>query len=215
MRVLRRHSDEDEAAVSGNEAREADRTAETPRTTDTQPVTKARERPAFADRFRRTTTVPVTVPRRALRHTVTVPGEPATTEVRWSPAAILATAAGAALAVVGVVALIRAEVNSTWFQPVVQVLDANHTPLLGAVEVGAGVLLILLGLTSSRYLVAAAGIAGALAATAVAVEPEELSRELAIESWWAWSLAAAGVVLALAALWQPRIRRRETVIDVR
>ena len=32
----------------------------------------------------------------------------------------------------------------------------------------------------------------------------ELQRELAIEPWWAWTLAAAGAVLVLAALHAPR-----------
>jgi hypothetical protein len=47
----------------------------------------------------------------------------------------------------------------------------------------------------------------------VAIEPQELQRELAIERWWAWTLAAAGVVLALSALQAPR-EHRKAVVDV-
>jgi hypothetical protein len=53
----------------------------------------------------------------------------------------------------------------------------------------------------------------ALGATAIAIEPEELQRELAIERWWAWTLAAVGVVLALSAVQAP-LERRQTVVDV-
>jgi hypothetical protein len=53
----------------------------------------------------------------------------------------------------------------------------------------------------------------ALGATAMAIEPEELQRELAIERWWAWTLAAGGVALTLAALQAPR-ERRKTLVDV-
>jgi hypothetical protein len=53
----------------------------------------------------------------------------------------------------------------------------------------------------------------ALGATALAIEPEELQRELAIERWWAWALAGVGVAVTLAALQAPR-ERREAVVDV-
>jgi hypothetical protein len=226
MRVLKRHSDKDavtdsDDAVETEPPAPSDTSAST-RTTERQPVVADEVEPAQPgrfQRFRRTATVPLTVPRRAVRRTVTVPGrrvETTTAERAWSPAAILATIAGAGLAVVGIITLIRTGVNETWYRPVTEVLDANHTPFLGAIEVGVGVLLLLLGLSGSRFLVAAAGIAGALLATAAAVEPEELTRELAIERWWAWALAAAGVVLTLAAIYEPRAKGRgDTVIDVR
>jgi hypothetical protein len=131
----------------------------------------------------------------------------------WNPSSILAIVAGGALGVVGLVALMRAGVNDTWFQPRVEVLDANHTALLGLIELGAGVLVLLLGLIGSRLLIAMAGIAGSLVATAAAVAPEDVSRELAIESWWAWVLAAVAVLLTLVAL-QPATARQQTLVDV-
>lgn len=237
MRVLRRHSDEDNPSVDGDHTAETTETRETTETTesrrprlserfsrtrrtDTEPQPPVDEHggPAWRQRFRRNVTVPVTVPRRAVRQTVTVPGrrvDPVVEERKWNLASILAVAAGGALAVVGIIALMRTGVNETWFRPRTEVLDANHTPLLGAIEVGAGVLLVLLGIAGSRFLVAVAGIAGALLATAAAVEPEELSRELAMESWWAWVLAGVGVLLALVALYEPRPVHHDAVIDVR
>jgi hypothetical protein len=124
---------------------------------------------------------------------------------------LLATAVGAALAVVGAVALLRTGIDETWFRPRVEVLNADHTALLGALEIGAGLLLLLVGLMGSRVAVALLGLALALGATAMAIEPEQLQRELAIERWWAWALAAAGVLLTLAALQTPRERRRTMV----
>jgi hypothetical protein len=125
----------------------------------------------------------------------------------------LAIAVGAALAIVGSVALLRTGVDETWFRPRIQVLDADHTALLGALEIGAGLLLLLVGLMGSRVAVAILGLAMALGATAMAMEPEELQRELAIERWWAWALAAVGAVLTLSALQTPRDRRK-TLVDV-
>lgn len=248
MRVLKRHSDEGDVSADGagsttteaTEVRETrrptlrerlagprraaatDTTATTttePAPTAGQPVMTEPQRPGWRQRFSRSTTVPVTVPKRSIRQTVTVPSrriESATREPAWDVASILAVLAGGALAVVGIVAVIRTGLDETWFRPRTEVLDANHTPLLGALEIGAGALLLLLGLAGSRVLVALAGIAGALVCTAAAVEPEPLGRELAIEPWWAWALAAAGVALTLAALYEPRAhaRRRDAVIDV-
>jgi hypothetical protein len=222
MRLLKRHSDEDDASVDTDRGADTEGPAETRSTAETERVVEDRatepSRPGLAQRFRRTVTVPMTVPRRSVRRTVTVPArrvEPTTVEPAWALAPILATVAGGALAVIGIVAVIRTGLDDSWFRPQVEVLNADHTALLGAIEIGAGALLLLLGLAGSRVLVAMAGIAGALVATAAAVEPEELQRELAIESWWAWTLAAAGVVLTLLALQEPRARSRGTVIDVR
>jgi hypothetical protein len=158
----------------------------------------------------------MTVPERSVRQTVAVPSRPIESTSAWprvSLASLLAIAAGAALAVVGSVALLRTGIDSTWFRPRIEVLDADHTALLGALEIGAGLLLLLAGLTGSRVVVAVLGLAMALGATAIAIEPEELQRELAIERWWAWALAAAGAVLTLAALQAPRERRR-ALVDV-
>jgi hypothetical protein len=147
----------------------------------------------------------MTIPSRSVERTS------AWSSVRLAP--LLAIAAGAALAIVGAVALVRTGIDGTWFRPRIEVLDADHTALLGALEIGAGLLLLLVGLTGSRVAVAILGLAMALGATAMAIEPEQIQRELAIERWWAWTLAAAGVVLTLAALQAPR-ERRQAMIDV-
>jgi hypothetical protein len=130
-----------------------------------------------------------------------------------SAGSVLAVVVGASLAVVGLIAVLRAGVDGTWFRPLVEVLEADHTALLGVLEIGAGVLLVLVGLTGRRIPVAVLGLAMALGATALAIEPDELQRELAIEPWWAWTLAAAGAVLVLAALHAPR-ESSSAVVDV-
>jgi hypothetical protein len=196
--------------------RPLDTTAETPVTETPEAPAAPPERREGRRWFRRTETVPITVPQRALRRTMRVPARRVqTTKARHqlTLAPLVSLVAGAALTVIGIVALIRTGVNETWFRPEAEVLGANHTQLLGVVEIGSGVLLLLLGLLGSRVLVAVAGLAGALLATAAAVEPAELARELAIERWWALTLAAAGVVLTLVALQAPR-GRQDTMIEV-
>lgn len=137
-----------------------------------------------------------------------------TRRTRWDVGSVLAVAAGAVLAVIGAVALVRTGVDGTWYQPVEQVLGMDHTPLLGAVEIGVGVLLVLAGLAGARMLAALIAVVAAAAATVVAIEPEIADRELAIEQEWAIALAVAGFVLA-ALLVASRGRRHERRIERR
>jgi hypothetical protein len=214
MRLLKHHPDETDADEPGvDEAAVAERRSQRPGEESAAPQRKDTTGHRWG---RRTVTVPMTVPERSVRRTMTVPSRSVERTTAWPSVrlgSLVAIAAGAALAVVGSVALVRTGIDATWFRPRVEVLDADHTALLGALEIGAGLLLLLVGLTGSRVPVAILGLAMALGATAMAIEPEELQRELAIERWWAWTLAVAGVVLTLAALQAPR-ERRTTVVDV-
>jgi hypothetical protein len=118
-------------------------------------------------------------------------------QYKWSPANVLVVLAGVALAALGIVALIRTEVNETWYTPVETVARINHTPLLAAIEVGVGALLVILGLLGIRLLTAFVCLAGAVAAAVAAMDPARFETELAIERWWAIALAAGGAALAI------------------
>ena len=118
-------------------------------------------------------------------------------QYRWSPANVLVVLAGVALAALGILALIRTEINETWYTPVATVARINHTPLLGAIEVGVGALLVILGLLGVRTLTAFVCLAGAVAAAVAAMDPARFETELAIERWWAIALAAGGAALAV------------------
>jgi len=115
----------------------------------------------------------------------------------WNPANVLVVLAGAALATVGIVALIRTEINDSWYTPVEDVAGISHTPLLGAIEVGVGAVLVILGLAGARALTAFACLATAVAAAVAAIDPGLFEIELAIERWWAIALAAGGGVLTV------------------
>ena len=131
---------------------------------------------------------------------------------RWSVADLVVTLVGVALTVVGALGLARAEVNETWFSPVVEVARANHTALLAAAELGAGVLIILAGVARRRVLATLFGLTVAVLGVIAALETAEVDRELAIEDWWAWGLAGAGALVVLMGLVprKGRIRRVAT-----
>jgi hypothetical protein len=118
-------------------------------------------------------------------------------EHRWHPANALVVLAGAALAAIGIVALARTEIDESWYEPVTSVLGANHTPLLAAIEVGVGALLIILGLAGARAMTAFVCLIAAVAAAVAAIDPGLVDTELAIERSWAVILAAAAGGLAV------------------
>jgi hypothetical protein len=222
MRLLKQRPDgdttDDRADDAVAETTDDDAAASDPRASGAKPRWRERAFGGTGERRwgRRTVTVPMTVPERAVRRTAVIPTRSVDRGGSWARLTLgplLALIAGAALAVVGAIALIRTGVDESWFRPQVEVLNADHTALLGAAELGAGLVLLLAGVTGSRVVVAILGVALAIGATAIAIDPAEVQRELAIERWWAWTLAVVGVVLALAALQAP-LERRRAVVDV-
>jgi hypothetical protein len=175
----------------------ADETDDVARTDDTV------ETPTVDERDR---TEPV-VPERAVESEIR-------TEL-WSWADAVVSVIGAGLALIGLVVLARAGINRTWYRPVVEVLDADHTAALGAAEVGAGVLLMLAGVARSRAAQALVGLAMAIMGALAAIQIDEVRHELAIEQWWAWMLAGVGLLVAVVALVPPRRSRVERVLETR
>ena len=120
-----------------------------------------------------------------------------TVRQRWDIGSLLAVASGVALIVIGAVALVRTGVDTSWYDPVVRVASIDHTALLGAVEVGVGALLVLAGLAGARTFAALIALLAGVGAALVAIEPELVDRELALERGWAIALAVGGILLAL------------------
>jgi hypothetical protein len=136
---------------------------------------------------------------------------------RWDIGSVLATAVGVALTVLGAVTLVRTGVNETWYSPVEEVAGITHTPLLGIIELGVGVLLILAGLAGANRLAALIALAAAIAAAVVAIDPDTFEQELGMERGWAIALAVGlGVLsLILMATWAMRHGRRVETRTVR
>ena len=124
-----------------------------------------------------------------------------------APGQIVSLVVGAAFIVVGVIAIVRAELDGSLADPVVEVLGYTHTAWLGIAEVAVGVILLLAGSTVAgrslscphRALIA---IAGAL----VLAIPEDLPEELGLEEGFGWPLLISGIVVAVAAMLMPAWR---------
>jgi hypothetical protein len=119
---------------------------------------------------------------------------------RWNLGSVLVLLTGAALAVLGAVALTRTGVNDTWFRPVAEVAGIRHTPLLATIEAGVGLLLVIAGLAGAPGLAAFVCISAAMAAGVAAVEPDLVAGQLAAERWWLVALALTGAGLAVVSM---------------
>jgi hypothetical protein len=131
---------------------------------------------------------------------------------RWNLGSAVVLLAGAALAVLGAVALARTGINETWFRPVHEVAGIRHTPLLAAVEVGVGLLLVTAGLAGAPGLAAFICISAAMGAGVAALEPDLVSEQLAADRWWLGVLAIAGAGLAVLSMvpWPHFVQRHYT-----
>lgn len=116
---------------------------------------------------------------------------------RWDTVGFLTAGAAVALAVFGGLALVRAGVDSSWYSPVVEVAQIDHTAALGAVEVGVAALVLIPLLFGLRMFAALVAIAGGVVAAVAAIDPEQVSADLALERGWAIGLAVAGIALGL------------------
>jgi hypothetical protein len=133
-------------------------------------------------------------------------------ESRWNLGSALVLLAGAALAVLGAVALARTGIDETWFGPTEEVAGIHHTPLLAAIEAGVGLLLVVAGLAGAPGLAAFVSVSAAMTAGVAALEPERVADQRATERWWLVALAVAGAGLAVLSMvpWPRFVQRRYT-----
>ncbi len=139
-------------------------------------------------------------------HTVEPVAATRTRERSWvmAPGQVVSLIAGAGFIVVGVLALIRAELDGSLSEPVVEVMGYTHTAWLGIAEIGVGLLLVLAGSSAAgRSVSVFMGAALIIAGILVRAEPGSMPDELGIEEAYGWPLIIVGAIVALAALLLP------------
>ena len=133
---------------------------------------------------------------------------------------------GIAYVILGIAALARTgfPVNHLT-EPAYDVLGFRHTPLLGAIEIGFGALLIVSGVVAggARSLMAFLGVVATVLGILVLVNvaPNRLHHWLGVGDPYGWLSLVAGVILLVAASSHPssavagrtREARREQLVD--
>jgi peptidoglycan/LPS O-acetylase OafA/YrhL len=122
---------------------------------------------------------------------------------RSSPAAIVGGIAGAILLVLGAIAVARGGLSGPITEPAVEVVGFTQTPLLGLIEAGVGLILLLCALWGTRASMIFLGTLIAIAGIVVVATPDSFADTLAAESSYGWFLIIVGAVVALVALFVP------------
>lgn len=132
------------------------------------------------------------------------------------PAAIIAGIIGIALLVLGGITAARAGLDGALDEPIVTVAGYTATALLGLIELGLGLFLVIAALSRTQGTILFIGIAGLVAALVAVFQPTVGGGSLAIERGLAlWFTVAMAIVVVSALL--PTIRRRSStrrLVDV-
>ena len=132
---------------------------------------------------------------------------------RLNPAAVVAGIAGAAILILGLVALSRADLDGTFNEPIFQVAGWDHTQLLAFIEVILGAMLLTAAGTSSLSGMRTIGAATVIAAFVALIEPNVLGGNLEIESAHAILFLVLGAATLIAAALLPTIERQSSRVS--
>ena len=126
----------------------------------------------------------------------------------WSPAQVIGLVVGIGFTVLGVAAVARTGFDTAHiYTPHDTVWRLPHSPLLGVIEVGFGVLMVLSSVVPGglRTLMALLGAVSLAFGIVVLIEaaPSQLNRWLAVTHANGWLFTAVGAVVLLAALFSP------------
>ena len=132
----------------------------------------------------------------------------------FAPDALVASVAGLALTIVGLLAITRGGLDGPIEQPVVQVVGFSHTTLLGMIETVLGICLLISGASRSRSAALFFGVVIGIGAFVGAVQTSSFVEPLALERNYCWLLLSGAVIVVVTALLVPRASRRTNVLTV-
>ncbi len=126
-----------------------------------------------------------------------------TRERAWTfaPGQMVSLIIGVGVIAVGVVALVRAGIDGSLSEPVVEVAGYTHTAWLGIAEIAVGLILVMAGLGArGRAASVLIGTLAVIAGVLVLAEPGEMPAELGLEEAYGWPLIILGAIAAFAAM---------------
>jgi hypothetical protein len=128
-----------------------------------------------------------------------------------SPVAIMSLIAGAIFLIVGVVALLRGDMQGSLTDPMVKVAGLDHTPALGLIEIAIGVILMLGGADRSRSTIIFMGSALVVFGIILVIQSDSLHDDLGVTAAHGWWAVLIGAILLLGAFLLPTLSRQHVV----
>jgi len=138
-----------------------------------------------------------------------------TARMVWSPGQVITAILGIVIAVIGVIATSRGGIDGSLNTPVVRVADLQHSALLGLLELGTGLLLILGALNyAARGLIVTVGVAMVIGGVILGAAGPTILRDIGTEQRTGWAIMVGGIIAIVAANLGRVIQTRRSVTTV-
>ena len=139
----------------------------------------------------------------------------ATSRVVVSPGQVVAGALGLIVAIIGVITVSRAGIDSSMNDPIVRAAGFDQSALLGAIEVGLGLLLILGALSyAARGLIIGVGVIMVLGGVFIGAASSDLLRDAGTVHSTGWAIMVAGIIAIVAGSLGRIVRTQRSVKSV-
>lgn len=139
----------------------------------------------------------------------------ATSRLVVSPGQVLAGVLGLVIAVIGVITVSRAGIDSSMNEPIVRAAGFDQSALLGSIEVGLGLLLILGALSyAARGLIVGVGVVMVLGGVFLGAAGSTILRNVGTVHGTGWAIMVGGIIAIVAGSLGRIIRTRRSVKTV-
>ncbi len=136
----------------------------------------------------------------------------ATSRLVVSPGQIIAGALGLVVAVIGVMTVTRGGIDGSMNVPMVRSAGLDQSAMLGAIELGLGLLLILGALSSAaRGLIVGIGVVMVLGGVLIGAAGPTILRDVGTVHGTGWVIMIGGIIAIVAGSLGRIIRTRHTV----
>jgi len=136
----------------------------------------------------------------------------ASTRVAIGPGQIIAGALGLALAIIGAITAARGDIDSSLNVPIVRTAWFDQSAMVGLVELGVGLLLILGAMSyAARWLVVTVGVLMIAGGVIVGAAGPKLLNDLGTVNGTGWAMVGAGIVAVVAGCMGRVVRTRKSV----
>jgi hypothetical protein len=139
----------------------------------------------------------------------------ATSRVVVSPGQVVAGVLGLVVAIIGVMTVARAGIDSSMNDPIVRAAGFDQSALLGAIEVGLGLLLILGALSyAARGLIIGVGVIMVLGGVFIGAASTDILRDVGTVHSTGWAIMVAGSIAIVAGSLGRIVRTQRSIKSV-
>ncbi|MDP9333014.1 MAG: hypothetical protein M3Q30_06875 [Actinomycetota bacterium] len=139
----------------------------------------------------------------------------ATTRLAVSPGQVLAGVLGLVIAVIAIMTVARAGIDSSMNEPIVRAASFDQSAMLGSIELGLGLLLILGALSyAARGLIVAVGVIMVLGGVLLGASGPTILHDVGTVHGTGWAIMVGGIIAIVAGSLGRIIRTRRSIKTV-